>query len=265
MTQDRELVVRALRRLAAETRKGQDPAAHPSVETLVAYHANELSPEQDRELQRHLAVCAECPGLILALDNFANLSEDGHELTPAGVDSAWEKVRQRLADEGWFQGEARGISWSWAALSPPRRLIATVAVVVLSFLGVYLVLYAPDRQPRVVDRPESSVPSRDLRPTERGSVQEIQIPATAERFYLEATPEGAPHSGYDVELWTGGAASRRQWTHRWQPKSGSADLILQVPRDFLPAGEYRLELHGVEGGHRVRETADERRFRLSYR
>ncbi|HEV7519375.1 MAG TPA: zf-HC2 domain-containing protein [Thermoanaerobaculia bacterium] len=260
MTDDRELVVRALRQLAEAARKGQEPDAHPAVEEIIAYHAGELPAEPHQALQRHLLGCRDCPELILALDGFANLPDGEPGAPPAGIDSAWEEVRRRLAAEGWFAG-GRARPSRWAA---PRYLLAAAAIVVLASLSFVLLHVPADRQPRIVDHPEPGVPLRDLGPAVRGPVQEIAVPKTAERFLLAATPEGPSYPEYRVELRDASVPGRLLWFWPWHPRPGSPDLFLQVPRGFLSPGEYRLRLIGLEGG-RPAPVPDERRFRLSFR
>ncbi|HZF09097.1 MAG TPA: hypothetical protein VFE33_09930 [Thermoanaerobaculia bacterium] len=265
MSDDREFLKRSLRLLAEKVRQGQDPDAHPSVEGLVAYHAGEMSDGEALDIQRHLGICHECPELVLALDGFTDRSGGKPGISPAGIESAWEELRQRLAAEGWFQGGARS-SRSWRPLSPPqRRLVAVVAVLVVACLGVFLAYSPLDRQPRIVDAPGEDALARDLDPQTRGPVQEIEVPRAAGHFFLRMAPEGPRLAEYRVELWTAGLPERRLWSDRWRPGRDSGDLVLQVPHGFLPAGEYRLRLHAPEDGKPAPEQPDVRRFLLSYR
>jgi len=266
MSDDREFLKRSLRLLAEKVRQGQDPDAHPSVEDLVAYHAGELSDGQAREIQRHLGVCHECPELVLALDGFT-LPAGKPGISSAGVDSAWEEVRRRLAADGWFQGGARRGSRSWAPLSAPQRqLVAAVAAVVLACLGVFLVYGPADRQPRLVDSVEAGEKAWDLGPATRGPVQEIAVPPAVDHFVLQVAPEAPrPAAEYRLELRTAGLPGRLLWTETGRPGRDSGEFALKIPRRFLPAGEYRLQLRAFVNGRSLPELPDERRFHLSYR
>src|SRR4051812_48944015 len=265
MSQDRDLVIRSLRRRAEVAREGQDPEAHPSVEDLVAYHGNELSAEEDRTIQDPLVACRECPELILALDGFADLPAGEGGIAPAEVDSAWERVRQRLAGEGWFRGERDETSWPWhMLLAPQRRLVATMAIVALACLGAFLVL--ADRNPRIVDQTEVGATSWDLPPATRGPAEKIVVSSTAGHFYLVMAPDGPQtYPEYQVELRTAGEQGKVWWHSPWHPKSDAAELFLRIPHGFLPAGKYQVKLQGLAGGRPVREAVDERSFQLSYR
>jgi hypothetical protein len=179
------------------------------------------------------------------------------------VESAWEEVRQRLADEGWLEGDGEKTSWSWhMLLAPQRSLVAAAAVVVLACLGVFLVL--ADRNPRIVDQPETGATAWDLPPATRGPAEKIAVPSSVGHFYLGVSPDGPQlYSEYQVELRTAGAQGRVLWSSPWRPRPDT-DLFLRIPRGFLAAGEYRVELHGMEGDRPRREPSDTRRFRLSY-
>jgi len=267
MSDDREFLKRSLRLLAEKVRQGQDPDAHPGVEDLVAYHAGELPDGRAREIQRHLGVCHECPELVLALDGFTHLPAGKPGISSAGVDFAWEEVRRRLAAEGWFQGGTRRGSRSWAPLSSPQRqLVAAVAAVVLACLGVFLVYGPADREPRLVDSVAAGEPAWDLSPATRGPVQEIPVPQAADHFVLQVAPEvPRPDAEYRLELRTASLPGRLLWTETGRPGRDSGEFALQIPRHFLPAGEYRLQLRAFVNGRPLPESPDERRFRLSYR
>ena len=56
--------------LVEEGSHRQDPEDHPSPETLTAYQANELSPEEDERIQGHLAACRHCTEMLLELEEF---------------------------------------------------------------------------------------------------------------------------------------------------------------------------------------------------
>jgi hypothetical protein len=269
MTEDRQFVIGVLRRLADEARMGQDPEAHPTVEDLVAYHAGELPEGRGGALQEHLVLCPDCPELILALDGFTKLPGGEPGTPPAGLDSAWEEVRRRLAEEGWFHREKAKTSWSSARLRRsfllPRNLLAAAAIVLVVSLAFFIIGSPASRLPRIVAQPESGAAFADLGPEVRGPVQEIAVPKTAERFFLGATPEGPIYPEYRVELLSAEAPNRLLWSGPWHPSPGSPDLFLQIPRGFLSPGEYRLGLRGIQGGHPERGLADERRFRLTFR
>jgi hypothetical protein len=265
MSDDRELVLRALRRLAAKMREGQDAAAHPSVEDLVAYHAGELSEPEDRDLRQHLLLCRDCPDLILALDGFSKLPNGEGEPAPAGMDSAWEAVRRQLAREGWFAAGTGKVVRPRPFFLLPRNLLAAAAIVLVAGLGLLFLGLPAGARPRIVAQPQSGAVFEDLGPAVRGPVPRIKISGTAKWFTLVATPEGPPYPEYRVELRTAQAPGRLLWSGPWRPSTGSPDLFLEIPRDFLSPGEYRLDLRGFSGGRPAPEPPDERRFRLVFR
>jgi len=80
--------------LAEEGRQRNDPEEHPDPETLTAYQANELSPEEDERIQDHLAVCGHCTELLLDLEEFLQpevVTEEAASDFEAAAD--WRRLR----------------------------------------------------------------------------------------------------------------------------------------------------------------------------
>src|SRR5947199_8385154 len=84
--------------LAEERRDLRDPEEHPSPETLTAYQANELSPEEDERIQGHLRLCRHCTQMLLDLEAFLRPAEVGAE-PAADFEAAadWRKLREGVA------------------------------------------------------------------------------------------------------------------------------------------------------------------------
>jgi anti-sigma factor RsiW len=264
MVNDREFLKRALRRLAEETFKGQDPNAHPTVEELIAHHAGELSPDRESELERHLGLCHECPDLILALVGFSQLPGGGGG-SSAEVDSAWEEMRKKLAAQFWFEGGRRSRRAGLPAFFTSwRPVLAAVAVVVVACLG--LILFRGDAaEPRIVTQPPPGEIS-ELPPAVRGSggSHQIQVPPSA-GFTLEVMLEGSLSPEYQIDLRRAAAPGGSVWSHPWRPYSSTETLFLEIPPGFLPAGEYQLELRPLVSGKPSQESPDVRKFQLSFR
>jgi hypothetical protein len=256
MADDRELVIRALRRLAEAARKGQDPDAHPTVEEIIAYHSGELAEEQDLALRQHLLLCRDCPDLILALDGFAKLPDGESEPAPAGMDSAWEVVRQQLAREGWFRGGTGQVSRPRRPFLMPRNLLAAAAIVLVASLGFFLL--RNERQLRQVEQPSPGLPQWEVPPPTRGQgVEPIDHGPFPRGFTLVVNPVGTWSSAeYRVELLKPGGG--KLWDDSWRPKSPSASFYLEAPPGSLAPGEYRFRFTGRTAA----EAVDERRFQL---
>lgn len=86
----------ALRALAARERRALDD--HPTPETLGAYRAGELPPEEQEALRDHLALCPDCAEMLLDFATFEQFTpqEESAGLTDSDVGAAWQRMQQRL-------------------------------------------------------------------------------------------------------------------------------------------------------------------------
>jgi hypothetical protein len=103
-----------------------------------------------------------------------------------------------------------------------------------------------------LSHPQINAPVVDLLPAsalrggpERRAVVEL---APASRFFaLILSPKGSPDfAGYRVEILDAGG--RAVWSEGGLEKNIHGSFTLILARRFLPPGEYRLRLYGLEGG-----------------
>lgn len=106
MNDDTADVDRLFARLSAES-PHRDPDDHPAPEKLSAYLASELFPEEDNEIQEHLAQCTLCTELLLDLQRF--LEPPAEDLPREGVvdfetATGWRELRGRMGASAGSKG-----------------------------------------------------------------------------------------------------------------------------------------------------------------
>lgn len=221
---------------------------HPQVELLAAYHAGELAAERERELQDHLVWCRECTKLLLGLDHLDEVEGAGSSAAEAEGD--WRSIHARLPPAHPLRPVRR---WSRRRTPrlPYRPLSAIAAVLLLATLGLSVWVVQLRHAVSDLSSPRVNVAVHDLyladSPRAPDAAQFNQIPATAEAvtLILNASP-GIDHPDYmlTIEELDGPEVWRRRGLRpsRWQT------FTLTLPGGFLPPGEYRLRLSGLDAG-----------------
>jgi hypothetical protein len=75
--------------------------AHPDAEKLSAYHADELSPEEDDAIQEHVAGCRLCAERLLELERYLEPAERKDEgVEDFATAAEWRRLRGRMAQRG---------------------------------------------------------------------------------------------------------------------------------------------------------------------
>ncbi len=207
-----------------------DPAEHPDPDRLYAYQANELTPDEDLEIQEHLAVCGHCTELLLDIHRFTTPpAEEEAGLSEFEQAAGWRKLRTRLDQDGFFTRNHR-----------PRRQIVTIAAVfVLAILG--LSIY------NLTHRTETGATySLDPLDSTRGEtsekLEEVKLPATlqllsqASTHYDEYVAKVEDSKGREVRRFPG---LRQDAAFR---------VALKLQQGDLPPGEYWLELTWLRNG-----------------
>jgi anti-sigma factor RsiW len=256
----------ALRAYAEEARRKL--GEHPAVEVLAAYHEGRLPEAEQERVADHLALCTACRELLLDLAKGADLgpAEGTQPLSDRDVAAAWEGVRGRLEEEPGAKPASRaeplrppGPTAREPAASPrteprrapertapPRRRPLALAASLLLGVGLFWgasALYRSWQQANTV--------LVELSPEEertRGSEGSATVPADAKRFALILNlPEGEPVVPYEAEV-----ARGEQVVLRPPPVDrGDGTLRLDLTRDDLPPGDYRVRLFGGAGSARA--------------
>lgn len=253
----------AVRAFARQKRKESTP--HPLPEALLAYHQGQLSPEESEEMREHLVLCESCSDLVLDLGSFPEIepvdpasqaSED------AVTDRRWESLRTRLRGEGGggpAPGRARRKPSRHALfLLPPvsGALAAGLAAVSLGLAFWGLSLHqrlAELSRPAVRIAVSSLVPRETAAARDEGGAEPASFPAWADRLLLILNLfEPRSYSAYQVEIFDALEGGRSIWRSGDLRRSHDGNFAFEVPRSFLPAGAYRIELSGLDGSRRDR-------------
>jgi hypothetical protein len=217
--------------LAEERRNRRDPEEHPSPETLTAYQANELSPEEDERIQDHLAQCRHCTEMLLELEEFLRPAEEEAEPTAALMTEDWHELRGPLPER---------------VETAPRRpfLLPLAAFLIGLFLLGYLTWRAFQLQQRVaqlqtqvaeLQQPVVSPPTFRLRST-RGEGT-LQLPADRAVLLAFDAPVADEYSEYRARIIDG------EGMVRWEGK-----LPFLLINGYLKPGEYTVRVLGLRKG-----------------
>lgn len=233
-----------------------EPGGHPARDQLVAYCRGELTPEESEAIAAHLAWCQEDASFVLAFREVSGL-DPAEEVPEEEVDAAWSDfVARRTPAQA---GPA-------APVSPPgirardggRRsrlplaLAASVLVAAMSTAG-WIASVRSGRLPvalangQIVD-----LGAVDEQRAAGPEVKEIALrPDEASLTVILHPTRDLTAGNYSAALLTRGGKEI------WQGGVRPAELDtfhVTFPREFLPAGEYVLELRRRDGGRA--ETVD---------
>jgi len=219
---------RLFERLAQEEGSKGDPEEHPSVEILTAYHANELSAEEDARIQEHLASCRSCAEIVLDFDSF--LAEPAGEPEVASFEVAAEsrRLRERIKSES----EPAASRANWRHWAP-----AVAAVLTLVVVGFYFVA-----QPDWLggDRPVTTLDAAGaLRSGERFDA----VPLSHD--LVLRNPSGTSFEEYRVEfkILSTGRVVEVSGLREDRPR----EVRVRVPRRKLEPGRHEINLLGIRG------------------
>jgi hypothetical protein len=256
-------VVGVVRELAKQ-RRGE-LTHHPLPEELLAYHERQLSFEESEEVREHLVLCDRCSDLVLDLASFPDIEPDG-SASEASEDAAfarrWGSLSNRLKDEGVFRPAPhpkRETALRRVFFLPPSFSSALAAGLAAVSLGLAFWTFSLQRRLAEVSRPAVRVAVSSLVPREIAAARDqkesepASVPAWADRLLLILNLfEPRSYSAYQVEIFDALKGRKAVWSSRDLRRSPDGNFAFEVPRSFLPAGSYRIELSGLAGSQRNR-------------
>lgn len=223
------VLARAIRLLEREARLEPGASRHSSPQDLNAYRSGELSPDQERRLQWHLALCFRCADRLLDMERFLEppaVPANGEALDET---ASWRDLQDRLAQESRARRRPPPVFLALAALVP---VVAGLLLWNLSLRGELL-------------QPRANVPIQNvempgtLRDAARPA--EIHLPAAGPLILVLTSQIPDP---FAVRLEILEPSGHRIASIPGLKRLESGAFHVQLPRDLLPPGEYRLLLIG---------------------
>jgi hypothetical protein len=240
--------------------KEMDLDAHPDPERLAAYHAGELSPEEEGRVQDHLALCRECAALLLDLDGLADPGF-GAGADLSGKEAVWQRLREEIGKEEI--PSAPVVPFRRPVRSSPRWLQALAASLLVATLGLSLWVASLKRT------------VAELSGTQTAAVLHLDAETTRGEGGLPL-PAVSSDAGV-ITLILNGAGQRRYERYRFEivradggkpgggpierdPDSYDEFKPIALARRELGPGDYRVRLYGRSGGRE--EPVQEYAFRV---
>jgi hypothetical protein len=248
----------SLRALAR--RRAQEP--HPEPSELAAYHAGELTEDQDEKIQDHLTICEECARLLLGLGEYSRFQPSKDADTAAADQSAaaWQRFQARLREEG--PAKATRTEAPAAPVVPLQRrrtpLVqrpgfawAVAAVLALCVVGLGIRNASLPEQPAEQREPGARQviyldPDGDVqRGGEGGGASELPDPTVEEVVYEMPLQDPRPGATYEAEIFAVEQDDQPRRTIRIN--ESDEYLAIGIPRGSLAPGAYRFRVHRIEG------------------
>jgi hypothetical protein len=241
--------------LAPLVREGRPPVPtdHPTPEELAAYHANELTPEEDERIREHLVVCRECSNLVLGLQA---LLDAAYEEPSNVADLKQVAVRNALREKVFVQPAATQAPVRTeprrrrSALWPAWGLAALLAVAISGAL-VYRALL-PDTPPA-----ETQITTLDPIGSFRSGVPGIEIETVPRSNEIVLRVDGLSYSEYVAEIRQGG---REVETLTGLREDEPLNVPLGALGSSLEPGDYEIFLFGLQEGRRKEAGSYQVRF-----
>lgn len=237
------------------------PPPHPTAEELAAYHADQLPPVEDAALREHLVRCEECSALVLEL---AELSESSAKAATENTEfeaaAAWRRQRPRIlaalrsAAPTTITASAR---WAWAAAACLALVSLTLGIWVTDLRETVDDLRGPRINPPLVNlEPQGAV----RHPPAAVPTMELSDAAPRGWLILNAV-EDSTYPSYRIELIAVDGLTR--WSAEKLRRSEAGNFRLELTRETVPAGRYRILLSGQRDGRT--EPIAEFQLRISHR
>ncbi len=244
---------------------GEDPAEHPSLDRLLAYHHAELEDPQRDSVQEHLARCEECVRMLL------DLGEPGRAPRHPGMEAAWPSLRGRIAEAARQRQPSPAIR---PRRPPPGGIAyAIAAALLLACVGLGLSHQRLEhrfaearRQLEALSQPQLQLPMADLYPVgfarsgEEGETV-LRVPPGVQLFTLTLNLSTRNEDRtYALEILD--AEGREIWRHGPLEPTPYGNFFIALRRGFLPPGRFELRIY--DAGDSARTPIARYRLRLDY-
>jgi anti-sigma factor RsiW len=224
--------------------------SHPEPETLAAYHAGELTAEEERRLQDHLLACRECSALLLDLDGLADPGFGAGSLSATDQAALWDRIQGEIGQEKPERPPAPVIPLRRPAIpgASPRWLQALAASLLVATVGLSTWVVSLRHE---LSRPQANAKVIQLSTgTVRGGTSSRLnvVPADAPRRFvllLHLTGLGrAARYRAEIVRAEGGKVSDVQGLALDEELDA---VSLELSRDEIGPGDYRVRLFPSPG------------------
>ncbi len=246
--------------------------AHPTSDTLLAYHDRQLGDADAEGIREHLALCGGCIQRALDLEPLCRRAvSKGRARSSTKAAEAWQSTRRALVWQGLPRAApAKAEPAAWRSLLGPRLAYASAAIFLLTTVGLSLRLVDTDRALSELRQPRANVVLADLYPLADGGLragQSERLPVATETdddlvLILHLLDPGS-YTGYRAEAVrlplsedlsgpppaaaTQGREDPVVWSTDTLERSPEGDFTVLLPRRLLATGRYLIRLYGMRG------------------
>lgn len=244
---EEKILVAVVRDDAAEKRRG---LGHPVPDELLAYVEGALEVEDRERVQEHLALCRRCARVVLDFEEFPEIeTTEEEQLSEFEVAAKWRHFQEMTAQDEAPPRSSRPMA------AFPRGAYALAASLLVAVLGLSFWVLRLHHEIDGLSQPRVNVHIGDLVPraedVERSAADQLRVPHGAEHVLLLLNlADFREFSGYRVEIVD--QDERQVWSSEALRRTPDGNFTVEVHRRLLLAGEYRVELYGLEDGARTR-------------
>jgi putative zinc finger protein len=216
--------------------------SHPEPETLAAYHAGELTADEERRLQEHLLACRECSGLLLDLDGLADPGFGAGSLPPADQAALWGRIQGEIKKEETPSAPVVPLRRPAIPVASPRWLQALAAALLIATVGLSAWVVSLQRTLSERSQPQVNTPLAYLfSGTSRSPRPEISTSVDTPIFDLILQPPKARSTNrYRVEITRAGGEI--VWRRDGIAPDPLGLVRLKLTPGMLGPGRYQIRL-----------------------
>ena len=243
----------AIRALMGQARGGPEHAVTPT--DLAALAAGDLSPDAASEIRERLCADPESVRALLDLKRFPEIEpkDERSRLTDEQVAEEWCFMNARLRFERAKRTAPDPVPHITGVGRAFPRVGALAAVLALLCLGLSLEVVSLYRQlvdsrTRINTVITTLMPSsQQKRAADSPEIVEI-FPETQHLEFILSLSRAPSFETFAIEVFD--SRNEQRWSREGLRRQPIGHLTFGFARDFLPPGNYRLHLSGLEGDRR---------------
>lgn len=214
---------------------------HPDAGVLVAFRAGELDERQEAEVMEHVGLCAACADHLLYC---AELPAGAERSADFAVRKAWRELEPLIAERERPESSRTAARW-WLPIA---------AAASLASVGLGIRLVQVERALRDLARPQTGAAIVDVDP---GAIRDFRAAAVDPTTVVELGPGESSFTlvipvkvdGFDAyRLAILDGDGDELWVDPDLPVDDLGVANLWLPRAFLDAGEYFIEISAERSG-----------------